>query len=96
MGRHEVTVNIEPPPKTDFRFGIADYRGASTATRGVDFSYPGPEFYRWQVVPAGTKTTTVPVRIIDDELRESDEKIGFRLACWSTGTHQWCKNPLTY
>ena len=91
-GTHQVSVNIEPAPTSDIRF-IIWLSSFSTATRGDDYSFPGPEFSRWQVVPAGAKSTTVPVTIIDDELREGDERIEFFLRCWSTNGHEWCRTP---
>ena len=70
-GTYDVTVTLSPAPGSDLTvgYGVASVRGS--ATPGSDYE----ALSRWLTVPKGATTATIPVKIIDDGVREGDEFI---------------------
>ena len=97
-GMHDVEVRLSPAPTTDITL---NYLVRGTALAGWDFKitnffrrlWPGTsEKYGTVTVPAGAKTATIPVTIIDDSVHESDETIVLVLfgngRVWITNQHR--------
>ena len=97
-GMRDVEVRLSPAPTTDITL---NYLVRGTALAGWDFKitnffrrlWPGTsEKYGTVTVPAGAKTATIPVTIIDDSVHESDETIVLVLfgngRVWITNQHR--------
>ena len=86
-GKHDVEVRLSPAPATAVTLS---YTVGGTATAGSDFTIADSGTV---TVPAGAKTATIPVTVIDDTEGELDETIVLSLAAsggyqvTSPGTH---------
>ena len=72
-GTSNVTVNLSPAPAADLTLA---YTVTGTATSGSDYTaLSGTES-----VPKGATTASIPVKLIDDSVRENDETVVLTLA----------------
>ena len=79
-GTHHVTMTLSPAPTEDVNVFVTDRRLSSrTATPGSDYEAL-PLGGVGVMVPAGERTVTVPVTLIDDGSSEGDETVGLRIA----------------
>ena len=91
-GTYEVKVNLSPAPTSEIALDVWVYSvlsGNFFATLGVDYTVspivkqvtrwngPSEAFVRIPV-PAGATTVTVPITIVDDDARETDEFVYMR------------------
>ena len=80
-GTYDVTVSVSPAPASDLTvyYGVGSVPGS--ATSGSDYeALPRP-----LTVPKGATTAIIPVKIIDDGVRENDEIIVLGLVAGGTG-----------
>ena len=82
-GTYDVTVSVSPAPASDL---TVYYGVAGSATSGSDYE----ALPRRLTVPKGSKTATIPVKIIDDGVREINEIIVLALS--SGGGKGWGLN----
>ena len=73
-GTHNVEVRLDKAPATNITLA---YTVGGTATAGSDFTIASSGTV---TVPAGAKTATIPVTIIDDSAQEGSETVVLKLA----------------
>ena len=72
-GTHDVTVNLTAVPASDLTVG---YTVGGTATPGADYAALSGTV----TVPAGVKTATIPVALVDDGVDDAGETVVLTLA----------------
>ena len=93
-GTHEVTVELSPAPSSPVTL---KYAVGGTATPGADFTIANSGTL---TVPAGARTATIPVALVDDAVEDGGETVILRLAAGegyrvgSADTHTLTINPV--
>ena len=73
VGTHDVTLTVSPAPVSDIKVTVFS---SGSATPGSDYEPLSSKI----TVPRGATKVTIPVKIIDDGVREDDELISLVLA----------------
>ena len=79
-GAHDVEVRLNKAPTSDL---TVSYTVGGTATAGADFTITNSGTV---TVPAGAKTATIPVTIVDDGVDDGGETVVLTLAAGTTHT----------